>query len=106
ESVEDEDLSEESEEPVITHAEDRGEISHIYGQLINRLQERGIVDVKKGKTHRDLLRDITYKVGLEDELRKITEIFEKAYFTQRTISSSELEVFNNSLSKVKDEVLW
>lgn len=100
------DLIQEKEEPVITKAEDRDEISHVYGNLINRLQDRGIVDIKKGKTHRDLLRDISYKVGLEEELKRITEIFEKAYFTQRPVSSSEIEVFNNSLNKLEKEVLW
>ncbi len=96
----------EEEEPVLTKAEDRDEISYVYGHLINKLQKRGIVEIKKGKTHRDLLRDISYKIGLEEELQKITEIFEKAYFTQRQISGSEIETFNNSLSKVEEEVLW
>ena len=106
EEISDEEYFEEEEEPIIRRAEDRSEISYVYGHLINSLQERGVVKVKKGKTHRDLFRDISERIGLEEELRKITDIFEKAYFTNRHISDSEIDTFNQSLSKVEEEVLW
>ena len=92
-------------EPVLTRVEDRNEISYVYGHLINNLQDKGIIEVKKGKTHRDLLKDISDRIGLHEELRKITDIFEKAYFTDRQISVSEIETFNQSLSEVEKEAL-
>lgn len=100
-----EDLSEDQEEQILNKVEDGNEVSNVYGHLINDLQERGIIEVKKGKTHRDLLKDISERIGLEEEIRRITDIFEKAYFTNRPISGSEIKTFNQSLTKVEEEVL-
>ncbi len=99
------DLIDSKEEPVLTQVKNKDEVPYVYGHLINKLEKRGIVDVKKGTTHRDLLKDLSRKIGLDEELKKITNIFEKAYFTQESLSTSEIESFNSSLNKVEEEVL-
>jgi len=99
-------LIDKKEEPVLTQVKNKEEVPYVYGHLINKLEKRGIVDVKKGTTHRDILKDLSRNIGLDKELKKITNIFEKAYFTQDSLSTSEIESFNSSLNKVEEEVLW
>ncbi len=86
-------------------ADSKSEVSTAYGKLLNELDSEGLISVKKGKTHRELERELVLKTGLKDEIRNMTLVFEKALFTDQSIVSSDLQSFNSSLKQIEEELL-
>ncbi len=81
------------------------EISSMYGELLRRLYADNILSVEKGKTHRELERELISRTSLKEDISNITLIFEKALFSDQLVSSSDLQVFNSSLKEVEEELL-
>ncbi|MFP3871839.1 MAG: hypothetical protein ACLFVL_03045 [Candidatus Aenigmatarchaeota archaeon] len=86
-------------------ADSVGEISDIYGRLLSTLNSKGFISLEKGKTHREVERELASETDLEEEIGSITSILEKALFTDHMISSADLQMFNASLERLEEELL-
>lgn len=94
--------------PSLPKAASDDEVIDTYSDLLNILKNHGIVELYRGKTHREIEKEVGTHPrfsGIRKDIRFITGLFEKALFTDRDVSSSELEEFNSSLSRVTEEVL-
>ncbi len=83
-------------------------ITTAYRSFLERMQELGFVKLSKGKTHREIENEINSHPRTAEnkqEMSFVTNIFEKALFTDRNIGHSEIERFNSSLSRLMKEVL-
>ncbi|MFP4608260.1 MAG: carboxypeptidase-like regulatory domain-containing protein [Candidatus Aenigmatarchaeota archaeon] len=94
-------------EVTIPEASGEEEITTAYRSLLERMQELGFVKLSKGKTHREIENEINSHPRTAENKREmsfVTNIFEKALFTDRKIVQSEIERFNSSLSRLMKEV--
>ncbi|MFO7791368.1 MAG: hypothetical protein R6W73_00095 [Candidatus Saliniplasma sp.] len=83
-------------------AASKDDIPKIYHEFIERLKEKDDLKFKKGSTHRDIEREVSYKTG-SDEIGTVTSIFEKAFFSSKEITKNEVQRFNegmNTLNRV------
>ena len=88
----------------IPSAKNRDDIPKAYAELLDDLNSKGIVRASKGKTHRDILRELTERIGLKEHLEELTFIFERAFFSLQEITSSEIDTFNRAIKKITKEV--
>ncbi len=86
-------------------ASSKEEVSSIYGILLRELYSKDIITVEKGKTHRELERELISRIALKEEIKQITTVFEKALFSDRVLDPSELELFNSSMKELQEELL-
>ncbi|MBS3816691.1 MAG: hypothetical protein KGY76_03915 [Candidatus Thermoplasmatota archaeon] len=103
----DEKVSEPSPKISVPSANSGEDIPETYRNFLDLLQSSGFIDFSRGKTHQELEREISSHPKLkelEDHIRYVTDRFEKVLFTDRSISSSEIEEFNSSISKLTEEV--
>jgi len=92
----------------IPAATTKKEITSAYRSFLERMQELEIVKLSKGKTHREVEDELNSHPStneIKKEISYVTNLFEKALFTNREIVQSEIEKFNSSLSKLMKEVL-
>jgi len=90
----------------IPTATSRDEVPTAYRDLLETLQDSGLIRISSGKTHREIedeMSDHPRLTRLEEDIKRVTELFEKALFTDRSIQSNELENFNSSLSSLTKE---
>lgn len=90
--------------PSVTREKD---ITDSYIKFLKFVQETGIIELRKGKTHREILDEMISHERIEgvgEELSLVTDIFEKKIFTERDITRSEIQEFNSSLSSLMREV--
>ncbi len=80
------------------------DINRAYAKLMNILDHSNVIRVTKGKTHRDLGREINDALGLREEVGSMTSIFEKVYFREESATSTEIEQFNLSIERIIQEV--
>lgn len=80
------------------------EVPSIYRSFLNRLDESGIISLTKGKTHRDISSELSRKAETDENIEDLTNIFEKAYFTERSLSNSEINYFNSLIKNILKEV--
>ncbi len=103
-------LSKKSDSPSrvsVPKAASSDDITKIYREFLNKLESSGIIDVTAGKTHRELEDEISSQPGLDnftEEVKYITDIFEKVLFTDRDVEKSEIKKFNSYLSTITKEV--
>ncbi len=104
---------EEEEIPIISlvseklpEATSKEGIYRTYGELLRLMHSRGIVNITRGKTPRELAENIKESIGKggKEEVDAITSIFEKAYFTQQPVTEGDIELFNNSVQKIEEVV--
>ncbi|MEF8873110.1 MAG: hypothetical protein V5A88_00395 [Candidatus Thermoplasmatota archaeon] len=91
----------------IPSASSSEDIPAAYRNFLDILQSSGFIDFSKGKTHQELEREISSHPKLKDlenHVRYVTDRFEKVLFTDKSISSSEIEKFNSSISRLTEEV--
>ncbi len=91
----------------IPTATSRDEVPSAYRDLLETLQDMGLITISSGKTHREIedeISDHPRLTQLEEDMKRVTKLFEKALFTDRSIQSNELENFNSSLSTLVEEV--
>lgn len=83
----------------VLSAASRDDIPKIYHEFIERLKKKEDLSFKKGTTHRDIEREVSYKTG-SDEIGTVTSVFEKAFFSSKEITNSEIERFNEGMNKL------
>lgn len=79
------------------------DITSAYRRFLKILEDMGFIELSRGKTHREIEREINshpQTEELKEEASLVTDLFEKALFTDRDISGSEVEEFNSSLLKL------
>ena len=92
----------------IPSATAQDDITNAYRRFLDVMEELGFIELHKGKTHREIESEINSHQRIDElkkELSLVTDLFEKALFTDREIANSELEKFNSSLSKLMRKVL-
>ncbi|MFP4197951.1 MAG: DUF4129 domain-containing protein, partial [Methanomassiliicoccales archaeon] len=82
-------------------ASSREEVHRVYGSLLQSLSSKGLIDVPRGRTARDLAKDLKLVLGLEGEIDRITEVFERAHFSRGPVSEEDLEAFNRSVRRIE-----
>ncbi len=80
-------------------ASSRDDIPKIYNEFIDRLKDTDEISLKKGTTHRDIEKEISHVTGSQ-EISTVTSIFEKAFFSGRDITQTEIERFNNGIKNL------
>jgi len=105
--VDEEGVGSTSPDVSISTATSRDEVPSAYRDLLETLQDSGLITISSGKTHREIedeISDHPRLTQLEEDIKRVTKLFEKALFTDRSIQSTELENFNSSLSSLTKEV--
>ncbi len=80
------------------------DIPVIYARTLDVLDSRGIINITKGKTPRDIVGEITQGNNLKKYLGEFTSIFEKAFFSAHEVTTSEIRDFNRALKMIAREV--
>ncbi len=88
----------------VKEASSGDEIPSSYGRFLRKLDLEGVIEVSKGKSHREVYEELKVRTEKDDALWTVTSLFEKAYFSGRPISSSELTEFNEKLQEMRGEV--
>jgi len=107
EDVDEESFEFPSPDVSIPTATSRDEVPTAYRDLLETLQDMGLITISSGKTHREIedeISDHPQLKQLEEDIKRVTKLFEKALFTDRSIQSNELDSFNSSLSTLAEEV--
>ncbi len=86
-------------------ASSKEEVPSIYGTLLKQLHSEDIISIEKGKTHRELERELVSSTVFKEEINHVTSVFEKALFSDRGLDPSELESFNSSIKTLQEGLL-
>ncbi|MEF8835662.1 MAG: DUF4129 domain-containing protein [Candidatus Thermoplasmatota archaeon] len=92
----------------IPSASGKDDLTNSYRSFLETMEKLGFIEIQKGKTHREVEDEINSQLSVDElkrEVRLVTDLFEKALFTDRQIKESEIEEFNSSLSKLGRRVL-
>ncbi len=91
----------------IPNAASSKDIPSAYRNFLDILQSSGFIEISRGKTHQEIEKEIRSHPkmqGFENHIKFVTDRFEKVLFTEKSISSSEIEKFNSAISKLTEEV--
>ncbi|MFW5904566.1 MAG: DUF4129 domain-containing protein, partial [Candidatus Saliniplasma sp.] len=92
-------------EKITVKASSTGDIPSAYRRFLDVLQSEDVISVPRGKTHREISSELTRSTGLKDEIERLTQIFEKAYFSSKKITEYEIETFNAVLDGILREMV-
>lgn len=83
----------------------RDDIPHAHGVFLENLDAKGVMEIKRGTTPRDVNRELSDRAGLKGYLDDLTDLFEKAYFSTEKFTSSEIKRYRLSLKKLWGELI-
>ncbi len=92
----------------VSRANSSDEITTAYREFLETLESSRVIEVKPSKTHRELESEIKSRPNFEtlsQEVKYVTDLFEKALFTEKSLDKSEIEKFNSFLSTLVKEGL-
>ncbi len=95
-----------SRETSIPAATSREEVPNAYRELLETLRDSGMISISRGKTHREIAEEMNSHPRFQqmgEDIKRVTGMFEKSLFTERSIRSEELKNFNSSLSRLSKE---
>ncbi len=85
-------------------AKSREDIPILYGRTLEVLDSKGLIHITKGKTPRDILREMSQRDVIHKYFGELTSVFEKAFFSAHDLTGSEITTFNRALKGISKEV--
>ncbi|MGM0510942.1 MAG: hypothetical protein ACQESD_07470 [Thermoplasmatota archaeon] len=76
------------------------DIPSSYSALLSRLDSEDIVRITKGKTHREVYRDLKDRLGKDTHIQKVTDLFEKVYFAGEELAEKDVKNFNSAMDNL------
>lgn len=89
----------------VPEVKNREDIPHAHGVFLESLDSKGVIEIKKGTTPRDVNRELSERTGIKGYLDDLTSLFEKAYFSTERFTSSEIKRYRLSLKKLWGELI-
>ncbi len=82
------------------HVDRKDDVLRSYGALMREIDSRNVINVVPGKTHREVKEDMVKLYGLAKHFDTVTQVFEKASFTNIDLDAQEFDRYNRSMSRI------
>ncbi len=85
-------------------ASDWKDIPSSYSSFLDILDSKNIINITKGKTHREIYQELKDRLGKDIHIQKVTDMFEKVYFAGEELAEKDVRNYNDAMDNLWGEL--